>query len=135
MDEQSDTTREAIFGTLTERNSTRLTMLLDNVETFLQHLAEHTKCHLWVVVAYEEPPNTHGHFIILVSDSERAKFEKKFKSSRSWRSWKFKTCLVEPFESGRRSYEYLETHDVILPSRLVCPKAYSRCRKGNCEHQ
>ena len=135
MELQLQTSREAVFGTLTERNGTRLTTLLDNIETFLQHLAEYTKCHLEVVLAYEDAPNTHGHFIILVLPNERAKFEKKFKSWRSWRSWKFKTCLVEEWVSGRRSYEYLEAHDVVLPPRLVCPKAYSRCRKGNCEHQ
>ena len=57
----------------------------------------------------------------------------RYKHWKSWKSWRFKIELLEPYIQGLRSYEYLDAH-TRAPSFVVCPKSYSRCRKGNCEH-
>jgi|TARA_R110000851_G_scaffold324822_1_gene492386 hypothetical protein len=136
MEDRQQTTsvyREEVFGTLTYKNGIKFVKMMELVGIFLKHLAQATKTHPKIEWAYESGNNLHIHFILLVMDDERAKFNERYKHWKSWKSWRFKIELLEPYIQGLRSYEYLDAH-TRAPSFVVCPKSYSRCRKGNCEH-
>jgi hypothetical protein len=151
-----------LFITLTERNNTSKHTAWRQAERFYQHLSNFTKTHIKAERGYETSGNRHEHAVASVPSSEYNRFWEKFSifdssmaCGKRWITPEHARELIKKKDSSRFSksllhissfdpdrevnaYRYvLAKHQPVMEEdskSIYCPRYYSRCRRGRCEH-